>query len=287
MQTFRVSGAVVALAWGLTLIAGWFGYGRFLGFVVEGNNASLLSRLPLVLPTLCLLVTLALTVVWARSLGTTPGDEPGEPASARRRFLVGGVTVLGGLVATAAAAFGRNLGWITVTGKHILIDTPKSAAEPLAEWQGAEVRDYRRLGRTNVLVSDISLGSGRIKPGLGEEVARLAMERGVNYFDTSPDYSEAGSETTLGKAMLGKRDKMFVATKFCTPQGDLPAGSSVQLYMEMVEGSLKRLGSWTRTRTRPSTGSRSRGRCASWASRRTRRISRPWRARRSRATAST
>jgi predicted aldo/keto reductase-like oxidoreductase len=197
--------------------------------------------MPLVLPTICLLVTLGLTVVWARSLGTTAGGAPGEPASARRRFLVGGVTVLGGLVATAAAALGRNLGWVTVTGKHILVDTPKSAAEPRADWKGAEVRDYRRLGRTNVLVSDISLGSGRIKPGLGEEVARLAMERGVNYFDTSPDYSEAGSETTLGKAMRGKRDKMFVATKFCTPQGDLPAGSSVQLYMEMVEGSLKRL----------------------------------------------
>jgi predicted aldo/keto reductase-like oxidoreductase len=90
-------------------------------------------------------------------------------------------------------------------------------------------------------VSDISLGSGGIKGEVGERVAREAIERGVNYFDTAPDYSEAGSELALGKAMKGQRDKMFLATKFCTPQGNLPAGSSVEAYMEVIEGSLGRL----------------------------------------------
>jgi predicted aldo/keto reductase-like oxidoreductase len=45
----------------------------------------------------------------------------------------------------------------------------------------------------------------------------------------------------MGRAMKGRRDQMFVATKFCTPQGHLPAGSSVQAYIDVLEGSLRRL----------------------------------------------
>ena len=71
---------------------------------------------------------------------------------------------------------------------------------------------------------------------------RLALERGVNYFDTSPDYSGAGSEQAIGKAIRGPRDKLFIATKFCTPNGHLPPGTPVAEYMEAVEGSLARLG---------------------------------------------
>ena len=36
-------------------------------------------------------------------------------------------------------------------------------------------------------------------------MAAVAIDRGINYFDTAPDYSEAGSETALGKAMLADR----------------------------------------------------------------------------------
>jgi len=91
-------------------------------------------------------------------------------------------------------------------------------------------------------VSDISLGSSRIRPEKnGEEIARLAIERGVNYFDTAPDYADAGSETALGRALKGQRDRMFIATKFCTPDGNLPAGTSVDHYIQAVEESLRRL----------------------------------------------
>ncbi len=237
----RISGRVAALAWLATMVLSYVGYGRYLGFVVEGNNPALLPAYPLVLPTLALLVTLALTFLWARRIGAPAEGQPEGAGLGRRRFLVGGATALGGLVGAAVAPLLRNSGWFTVTGRHILVETPKLDPNPRAEWSGARVREYRRLGRTNFDVSDISLGSSRIKPGRGEEVARLAIERGVNYFDTAPDYSEAGSEIALGRAMKGQRDRMFVATKFCTPNGDLPAGSSVDLYMEMVENSLRRL----------------------------------------------
>ena len=63
-------------------------------------------------------------------------------------------------------------------------------------WKGARVKGYRRLGRTGWNVSDIVLGTGRIRGEDGEQIARLAIDRGVNYFDTSPDYS--GSRQRAG-----------------------------------------------------------------------------------------
>jgi aryl-alcohol dehydrogenase-like predicted oxidoreductase len=105
------------------------------------------------------------------------------------------------------------------------------------------VQSYRRLGRTGWNVSDIVLGTGRIGGEDGEQIARLAIERGVNYFDTSPDYSGAGSEMAMGKAIRDvPRDRMFIASKFCTPIGHLPPGTPVPKYIEAVEGSLSRLG---------------------------------------------
>ena len=46
----------------------------------------------------------------------------------------------------------------------------------------------------------------------------------------------------MGRAIRGVRDRLFIATKFCTPTGHLPPGTSVARYMEAVEGSLRRLG---------------------------------------------
>jgi aryl-alcohol dehydrogenase-like predicted oxidoreductase len=130
---------------------------------------------------------------------------------------------------------------MTVVSPALQPEVPTSDPSPQVKWQGARIVDQRRLGRTEALVSDISLGSGRIKGEQGEAIAREAIERGVTYFDTSPDYSEEGSEIALGRAMKGQRDRMFLATKFCTPHGHLGPGASVQDYMEAVEASLRRL----------------------------------------------
>jgi hypothetical protein len=111
------------------------------------------------------------------------------------------------------------------------------------EWKGSRIQAYRRLGRTNVEVSDISLGTGAIKGENGEAIVREALARGVTYLDTSPDYSGSGSEQAIGRALKGQdRTKLFLATKFCTPEGHLPTGSSVARYKEVIEASLGRLG---------------------------------------------
>jgi hypothetical protein len=64
----------------------------------------------------------------------------------------------------------------------------------------------------------------------------------VNYFDTSPDYSRAGSEQTLGEGIKGfPRDKLFIASKFCTADGHLSNDTPVKEVMAAVEASLQRL----------------------------------------------
>ncbi len=118
----------------------------------------------------------------------------------------------------------------------------KTDPDPRAAWQGSRIRSHRRFGRTGFEVSDIVLGTGKIRGENGEAIARLAIERGVNYFDTAPDYSGSGSEDAMGRAIRGKRDGLFIATKFCTPMGHLPAGTPVASYVQAVEGSLRRLG---------------------------------------------
>ena len=109
-------------------------------------------------------------------------------------------------------------------------------------WKGSRIRAHRRLGRTGWMVSDIVLGTGAIQGENGEQIARLAIDRGVNYFDTSPDYAGCGTEQAMGRAIKGKRDELFIATKFCTPEGHLPAGTPVGEYKRALEGSLRRLG---------------------------------------------
>ena len=243
----KIAGWMVAAAWLVAGVAFYLGLGGWLGQAVAGQDRSLLSPVPLVLSGVFLLAALVVTVLWARGLGARAGAGEAQiaptaaPGLGRRRFLAGFGVSVAGVVASVGAALGRNLGWMTVTAPNITVAVPAKADSPRDDWKGARIQAYRRLGRTNFEVSDISLGSGRIKGETGEKVARAAIERGINYFDTAPDYSEAGSELALGRAMKGHRDKMFLATKFCTPAGNLPAGSSVAEYMAVVDASLGRL----------------------------------------------
>ena len=144
------------------------------------------------------------------------------------------IVALGGL----AAAVGRNWAWRRTFSDFFRTPVEKTAPVVRPEWRGAHIKSYRRLGRTNAMVSDISLGSGQIND---VEVARLALDRGISYFDTAPDYADTASERVLGEAMKGRRDKVFLATKFCVADGHLPNDTPVPRIIEAVEGSLKRL----------------------------------------------
>jgi aryl-alcohol dehydrogenase-like predicted oxidoreductase len=80
--------------------------------------------------------------------------------------------------------------------------------------------EYRTLGRTGLRVSVIGLGTmvhaGHFGPMKDEEslgAIDAALELGVNFIDTSDAYGAGYSETLLGKALKGRRDKVILATK--------------------------------------------------------------------------
>ncbi len=102
------------------------------------------------------------------------------------------------------------------------------------------VKSYRELGKTGLKMSDISFGCGRLP---SSSLVLRAIDRGINYFDTAPDYGK--SEENIGGAMNKiQREKIIIASKFCTFKpypGHLPLGSKKNEYIASVEGSLSRL----------------------------------------------
>jgi predicted aldo/keto reductase-like oxidoreductase len=116
---------------------------------------------------------------------------------------------------------------------------PPTLSEPaLPDWAGSSIQSYKELGRTGWKMSDISFGTGGLRD---PEVLTLALDRGVNYIDTSPDYSDSESERAVGEAVKGRRDKLFIASKFCSPDGHLDKDTPVDKIIEAVEDSLGRL----------------------------------------------
>ncbi len=100
------------------------------------------------------------------------------------------------------------------------------------------IMQYRTLGRTQLRVSEIGYGGGRVRADQDEgaliQMLHRAFEVGLNYIDTAPTYGGGLSETVIGKAIQGRRDGLVLATKTeaFDPQGILAD----------VEGSLTRLG---------------------------------------------
>jgi len=177
--------------------------------------------------------------------GVTPSGLPATDVTGRRRFLAAAGAVAASLTATAVAGagglFARINPWRRIGRDIFFAEVERTAPVQRPEWAGATVKSYRALGRTGAFVSDISLGSGAIED---VQVAIRALERGITYFDTAPDYSHTGSEQLLGRAIRehGGRDRIFLASKFCTADGHLPPETPVPEIIRAVEGSLTRLG---------------------------------------------
>ena len=87
-------------------------------------------------------------------------------------------------------------------------------AEAKLEWRNKqpEMR-YRKLGRTGFMISEMVCGGDPISPTNNRHV-ELAIEMGLNYLDTAPEYGEGQSERGYGAILQGsKRDRVFVNTK--------------------------------------------------------------------------
>jgi diketogulonate reductase-like aldo/keto reductase len=99
----------------------------------------------------------------------------------------------------------------------------------------------RPFGRTGVKVAVIGQGTWRMgeRPDAEkQEIAalRLGIELGMTHIDTAEMYADGGAERVVAKAIRGRRDQVFVATKV------LPQNASYAGTIEACEASLKRLG---------------------------------------------
>ena len=173
----------------------------------------------------------------------------------RRSLLVGSAAGAGAAVSTLAVGGGamfvrtflgwgnEGRGWNRPLGEIFGGRVVKTHPEWKEEWKGSRVAAYGRLGRTEWPVSDTVLGTGGLSGEKGAEIVNLALQRGVNYIDTAPDYAGSGSEKAVGEALSNfPRESVFLATKFCTPEGHLPADAPVARYKEVIDESLERLG---------------------------------------------
>lgn len=113
----------------------------------------------------------------------------------------------------------------------------------------------RQLGSNGPLVSALGLGCMGMSDyystnqDAAESIATLhrALERGVTLLDTADIYGPLTNEELVGRAIKGKRDQVFLATKFGIVRDPAnPAARSVcgrpDYIRQSVDGSLKRLG---------------------------------------------
>ena len=112
--------------------------------------------------------------------------------------------------------------------------------------------EYRPLGRTGVQVSSVCLGAwqfgGRATPEESETIIHTALDRGVNFIDTSNVYGGGvgDSEEILGRVVGSQeiRDRLILATKVffpADPEDPNGRGVSRRHIIQQCENSLRRL----------------------------------------------
>ncbi|MFI1538104.1 aldo/keto reductase family protein [Streptomyces anandii] len=108
---------------------------------------------------------------------------------------------------------------------------------------------YRKLGSSDLQVSEISLGSWlTYSGGVGADATRActeaAFEAGINFFDTANVYGQGAAESAWGEILSARpRDSYVLATKVFFPMSDDPAdqGLSPAQIARQIDASLARL----------------------------------------------
>ncbi|WP_310467199.1 aldo/keto reductase family protein [Sphingomonas sp.] len=106
---------------------------------------------------------------------------------------------------------------------------------------------YRRLGDSDLEVSEISLGSW-LTYGVGVEADAAqacldaAFDAGINFIDTANVYGRGAAETFLGEALATRqRDSYILATKVFFPMSERDQGLSLSQIEKQLDASLARL----------------------------------------------
>lgn len=107
--------------------------------------------------------------------------------------------------------------------------------------------EYRYFGRTGYKVSPLCLGTMNFGGVTNEadsiRIIHAALDAGINIVDTANSYNNGESEVVTGKALQGRRDQVFLATKVRSQVGQGPndKGLSRVHILKAVEDSLRRL----------------------------------------------
>ena len=106
---------------------------------------------------------------------------------------------------------------------------------------------YRRLGSSDLEVSEISLGSwltysGGVAREQAEACVNRAFDVGINFIDTANVYGRGASETFIGEVLATRpRDSYVLATKLFHPMSDTDYGLSREQVFKQIDASLERL----------------------------------------------
>jgi 1-deoxyxylulose-5-phosphate synthase len=107
--------------------------------------------------------------------------------------------------------------------------------------------NYRKLGTSDLEVSEVSLGSwltysGGVEREQAQACVEAAFDAGINFFDTANVYGRGASETLLGEALSGHdRSSYVLATKVYFPMSDTDQGLSAAQIHKQLDASLQRL----------------------------------------------
>ena len=111
--------------------------------------------------------------------------------------------------------------------------------------------NYRRLGKTDFEISEISLGTWQVGGKWGspfndktaDELINTAIDNGVNFIDTADVYENGLSETAVGRVVRSRSERIYVATKcgrHINPH--VNEGYQPKVLQQFVEDSLRRTG---------------------------------------------
>lgn len=110
---------------------------------------------------------------------------------------------------------------------------------------------YRKLGKTNFEISEISLGTWQVGGVWGDDfshenadkILNSAIDAGINFIDTADVYGDGESEKAVGRFVKSRSERIFVATK-CGRQLNPHVNEAYQpaVLRKFVENSLKNMG---------------------------------------------
>lgn len=121
-----------------------------------------------------------------------------------------------------------------IFGSGVLVNTGKYFRVKGEKFPAKDVEmKYRILGRSGLKVSEIGMGTWEAP---NENVMSYAIDKGINYIDTAPEYKEGEEERMIGRVVKSRRDKVVIASKIFTT-----SKSTKQETMKFIEAILKRM----------------------------------------------